>query len=117
MILFYRFAHLAAVKLLEGQQKYDIDDNEIDEDDMKCFIRHGVEGSTDAKNDLYLNESDKTDARSKCANSLVICSLRNAIAIVFSTNLKIILKIAIIYKVKYFHFGGNQNYNFGTRCC
>ncbi|XP_019499019.1 PREDICTED: LOW QUALITY PROTEIN: ankyrin repeat domain-containing protein 42, partial [Hipposideros armiger] len=59
-----RFAHLAAVKLLEGLQKYDIDDeNEIDENDMKFFIRHGVEGSTDARDDLYLNESDKTDAR------------------------------------------------------
>lgn len=76
LTLFYRFAHLAAVKLLEGLQKYDIDDkNEIDENDMKFFIRHGVEGSTDAKDDLYLNESDKTDARSKCANPVVIYSL------------------------------------------
>ncbi|EPQ19305.1 Ankyrin repeat domain-containing protein 42 [Myotis brandtii] len=66
-----RFAHLAAVKLLEGLQKYDIDDNEIDEDDMKCFIRHGVEGSTDAKNDLYLNESDKTDARMRAYKKIV----------------------------------------------
>ncbi|XP_045433600.1 ankyrin repeat domain-containing protein 42 isoform X4 [Pipistrellus kuhlii] len=66
-----RFAHLAAVKLLEGQQKYDIDDYEIDEDDMKCFIRHGVEGSTDAKNDLYLNESDKTDARMRAYKKIV----------------------------------------------
>ncbi|XP_059564277.1 ankyrin repeat domain-containing protein 42 isoform X3 [Myotis daubentonii] len=66
-----RFAHLAAVKLLEGLQKYDVDDNEIDEDDMKCFIRHGVEGSTDAKNDLYLNESDKTDARMRAYKKIV----------------------------------------------
>uniref|UniRef100_A0A671EZ49 Uncharacterized protein n=1 Tax=Rhinolophus ferrumequinum TaxID=59479 RepID=A0A671EZ49_RHIFE len=59
-----RFARLAAVKLLEGLQKYDPDDeNEIDENDMKFFIRHGVEGSTDARDDLCLNESDKTDAR------------------------------------------------------
>nr|XP_058926575.1 ankyrin repeat domain-containing protein 42 isoform X4 [Kogia breviceps] len=59
-----RFAHLAAVKLLEGLQKYDIDDeSEIDENDIKFFIRHGVEGSTDAKDDIGLSESDKTDAR------------------------------------------------------
>nr|KAF6463822.1 ankyrin repeat domain 42 [Rousettus aegyptiacus] len=67
-----RFAHLAAVKLLEGLQKYDIDDeNEIDENDMKFFIRHGVEGSTDAKDDLYLNESDKTDARMRAYKKIV----------------------------------------------
>ncbi|XP_004434108.2 PREDICTED: ankyrin repeat domain-containing protein 42 isoform X2 [Ceratotherium simum simum] len=67
-----RFAHLAAVKLLEGLQKYDIDDeNEIDENDMKFFIRHGVEGSTDAQDDLCLNESDKTDARMRAYKKIV----------------------------------------------
>lgn len=59
---------MASVKLLEGLQKYDIDDgNELDDNDMKFFIRHGVEGSTDAKDDLCLSELDKTDARSKYA--------------------------------------------------
>ena len=91
---------------MEGLQKYDVDDeDEIDENDTKFFIRHGVEGSTDAKDDLCLNESDKTDARSKCANSVVIYSLRNAIAIFFTTNLEIILKTVTIYEVKYFDFG------------
>uniref|UniRef100_A0A3Q2H723 Ankyrin repeat domain-containing protein 42 n=1 Tax=Equus caballus TaxID=9796 RepID=A0A3Q2H723_HORSE len=67
-----RFAHLAAVKLLEGLQKYDIDDeNEIDENDLKFFIRHGVEGSTDAKDDLCLTESDKTDARMRAYKKIV----------------------------------------------
>ncbi|XP_021572602.1 ankyrin repeat domain-containing protein 42 isoform X1 [Carlito syrichta] len=67
-----RFAHLAAVKLLEGLQKYDIDDdNEIDENDMKCFIRHGVEGSTDAKDDLCLSELDKTDSRMRAYKKIV----------------------------------------------
>ncbi|KAM8814141.1 ankyrin repeat domain-containing protein 42 isoform 1-T1 [Rhynchonycteris naso] len=67
-----RFAHLAAIKLLEGLQKYDTDDeNEVDEDDMKFFIRHGVEGSTDAKDDLYLDESDKTDARRRAYKKVV----------------------------------------------
>ncbi|XP_014441936.1 ankyrin repeat domain-containing protein 42 isoform X1 [Tupaia chinensis] len=66
-----RFAHLAAVKLLEGLQKYEIDENEIDENDMKFFIRHGVEGSTDAKDDLCLSESDKTDARMRAYKKIV----------------------------------------------
>ncbi|XP_032976349.1 ankyrin repeat domain-containing protein 42 isoform X9 [Rhinolophus ferrumequinum] len=67
-----RFARLAAVKLLEGLQKYDPDDeNEIDENDMKFFIRHGVEGSTDARDDLCLNESDKTDARIRAYKKIV----------------------------------------------
>ncbi|XP_070221296.1 ankyrin repeat domain-containing protein 42 isoform X2 [Bos mutus] len=67
-----RFAHLAAVKLLEGLQKYDIDDaNEIDENDIRFFIRHGVEGSTDAKDDLGLSESDKTDARVRAFKKIV----------------------------------------------
>ncbi|XP_045673952.1 ankyrin repeat domain-containing protein 42 isoform X1 [Phyllostomus hastatus] len=67
-----RFAHLAAVKLLEGLQKYDVDDEDkIDENDTKFFIRHGVEGSTDAKDDLCLNESDKTDARMRAYKKIV----------------------------------------------
>ncbi|KAM5316555.1 ankyrin repeat domain-containing protein 42 isoform 1-T1 [Glossophaga mutica] len=67
-----RFAHLAAVKLLEGLQKYDVDDEDaIDENDTKFFIRHGVEGSTDAKDDLCLNESDKTDARMRGYKKIV----------------------------------------------
>ncbi|XP_006903461.1 PREDICTED: ankyrin repeat domain-containing protein 42-like, partial [Elephantulus edwardii] len=71
-----RFAHLAAVKVLEGPQKYATDDeNEIDENDIKFFIRHDVEGSTDAKDDLCQSESDKADARSKYASSVLIYSL------------------------------------------
>ena len=50
--------------------------HEIDENDIKFFIRHGVEGSTDAKDDLGLSESDKTDARGKCANCFMICPLK-----------------------------------------
>ncbi|XP_022449664.1 ankyrin repeat domain-containing protein 42 isoform X5 [Delphinapterus leucas] len=67
-----RFAHLAAVKLLEGLQKYDTDDeSEVDENDIKFFIRHGVEGSTDAKDDIGLSESDKTDARVRAYKKIV----------------------------------------------
>ncbi|XP_051004903.1 ankyrin repeat domain-containing protein 42 [Acomys russatus] len=66
-----RFAHLAAVKLLEGLQKYDIDDTEIDENHVNFFIRHGVEGSTDAKEDLCLSESDKENARMRAHKKIV----------------------------------------------
>ncbi|XP_052014582.1 ankyrin repeat domain-containing protein 42 isoform X1 [Apodemus sylvaticus] len=66
-----RFAHLAAVKLLEGLQKYDIDDIESDKDHINFFIRHGVEGSTDAKDDLCLSESDKANARMRAHKKIV----------------------------------------------
>ncbi|XP_071074394.1 ankyrin repeat domain-containing protein 42 isoform X2 [Dasypus novemcinctus] len=67
-----RFAHLAAIKLLEGLQKYDMDDeNDIDDSDMEFFIRHGVEGSTDAKDDLCQSELDKTEARMRAYKKIV----------------------------------------------
>ncbi|OBS59689.1 hypothetical protein A6R68_09188 [Neotoma lepida] len=67
-----RFAHLAAVKLLEGLQKYDIDDEiGIDDNHAKFFIRHGVEGSTDAKDDLYLSDTDKANARMRAHKKVV----------------------------------------------
>ncbi|XP_017444434.1 ankyrin repeat domain-containing protein 42 isoform X1 [Rattus norvegicus] len=66
-----RFAHLAAVKLLEGLQKYEIDDIEGDKNHISFFIRHGVEGSTDAKDDLSLSESDKANARMRAHKKIV----------------------------------------------
>ncbi|NP_082941.2 ankyrin repeat domain-containing protein 42 isoform 1 [Mus musculus] len=66
-----RFAHLAAVKLLEGLQKYEIDDIESDKDHINFFTRHGVEGSTDAKDDLCLSESDKANARMRAHKKIV----------------------------------------------
>lgn len=66
-----RFAHLAAVKLLEGLQKYEIDDIESDKNHINFFIRHGVEGSTDAKDDLCLSESDKANARMRAHKKIV----------------------------------------------
>ncbi|XP_032749108.1 ankyrin repeat domain-containing protein 42 isoform X2 [Rattus rattus] len=66
-----RFAHLAAVKLLEGLQKYEIDDIEGDKNHISFFIRHGVEGSTDAKDDLCLSESDKANARMRAHKKIV----------------------------------------------
>ncbi|XP_058519648.1 ankyrin repeat domain-containing protein 42 isoform X1 [Ochotona princeps] len=78
-----RFAHLASVKLLEGLQKYDIDDgNELDDSDTQFFIRHGVEGSTDAKDGLCLSELDKTDARMRAYKKIV--ELRHLLEIAVS---------------------------------
>nr|XP_020037538.1 ankyrin repeat domain-containing protein 42 [Castor canadensis] len=75
-----RFAHLAAVKLLEGLQKYDIDDeNEVDDSDTKFFTRHGVEGSTDTKDELCLSDSDKSDARMRAYKKII--ELRNLLKI------------------------------------
>lgn len=64
------------MKLLEGLQKYEIDDIEGDKNHISFFIRHGVEGSTDAKDDLSLSESDKANARSKYATSIMCQPLK-----------------------------------------
>lgn len=63
---------MAAVKLLEGLQKYEMDDEVgIDDSHTQFFIRHGVEGSTDAKGDLCLSDADKANARSEYAVSVM----------------------------------------------
>ncbi|XP_028729292.1 ankyrin repeat domain-containing protein 42 isoform X1 [Peromyscus leucopus] len=67
-----RFAHLAAVKLLEGLQKYELDDEiGIDDSHTEFFLRHGVEGSTDAKDDLCLSDADKAKARMRAHKKIV----------------------------------------------
>ena len=40
-------------------------DEELDANNMKFFERHGVEGSTDSKEDLTLDKAEKRNARSK----------------------------------------------------
>lgn len=57
-----RFAQLAAVKLLGGSLEDDSDE-ELNEDDPSFFYRHGVEGSTDHKDDLNLTPEEKKEAR------------------------------------------------------
>nr|XP_033803600.1 ankyrin repeat domain-containing protein 42 isoform X2 [Geotrypetes seraphini] len=57
-----RFAQLAAVKLLGGSEE-DESDEELGDDDPKFFERHGVEGSTDNKDDLHLSALEKKEAR------------------------------------------------------
>ncbi|XP_068927056.1 ankyrin repeat domain-containing protein 42 [Petaurus breviceps papuanus] len=67
-----KFAHLSAVSLLSGLQKYEVEENtEIDDQDMKFFERHGVEGSTDAKDELSQSEAEKTDARIRAYEKVV----------------------------------------------
>ncbi|XP_074839601.1 ankyrin repeat domain-containing protein 42 [Carettochelys insculpta] len=57
-----RFTQLAAVELLSRCMRDDSDE-EIDVTDVRFFDRHGVEGSTDATEDLKLDEAKKRDAR------------------------------------------------------
>ncbi|KAM9388504.1 ankyrin repeat domain-containing protein 42 [Phaethornis superciliosus] len=59
-----RFAHLAAVDLLR-QRTGDCNssDEELDANNIKFFESHGVEGSTDSKEDLSLDKAEKRNAR------------------------------------------------------
>ncbi|XP_016277440.2 ankyrin repeat domain-containing protein 42 isoform X1 [Monodelphis domestica] len=67
-----RFAHLSAVSLLVGQQKYEVEENDkIDNQDVKFFERHGVEGSTDVRDELSQSEAEKTDARIRAYEKVV----------------------------------------------
>uniref|UniRef100_A0A663EJU2 Ankyrin repeat domain 42 n=1 Tax=Aquila chrysaetos chrysaetos TaxID=223781 RepID=A0A663EJU2_AQUCH len=58
-----RFAHLAAVELLTQTGDSNSSDEELDANNIKFFERHGVEGSTDSKEDLTLDKADKRNAR------------------------------------------------------
>ncbi|XP_014813814.1 PREDICTED: ankyrin repeat domain-containing protein 42 isoform X2 [Calidris pugnax] len=59
-----RFAQPAAVELLtQGTGDSDSSDEELDANNIKFFERHGVEGSTDSKEDLTLDKAEKRNAR------------------------------------------------------
>ncbi|KFP76663.1 Ankyrin repeat domain-containing protein 42, partial [Apaloderma vittatum] len=59
-----RFAHPAAVELLTQRTgDSNSSDEELDANNMKFFERHGVEGSTDSKEDLILDKAEKRNAR------------------------------------------------------
>ncbi|KFP70217.1 Ankyrin repeat domain-containing protein 42, partial [Acanthisitta chloris] len=59
-----RFAQLAAVELLAPRTgDSNSSDEELDASNIKFFERHGVEGSTDSKEDLTLDEEEKRNAR------------------------------------------------------
>ncbi|XP_049679422.1 ankyrin repeat domain-containing protein 42 isoform X3 [Accipiter gentilis] len=59
-----RFAHLAAVELLTRiTGDSNSSDEELDANNIKFFERHGVEGSTDSKEDLTLDKAEKRNAR------------------------------------------------------
>nr|XP_038033509.1 ankyrin repeat domain-containing protein 42-like [Anas platyrhynchos] len=59
-----RFAQLAAVELLTRRTgDSNSSDEELDANNAKFFERHGVEGSTDSKEDLILNKAEKRNAR------------------------------------------------------
>ncbi|NXU20370.1 ANR42 protein, partial [Pardalotus punctatus] len=58
-----RFAHLAAVALLTTRTGDNSSDEELDANNVKFFEMHGVEGSTDTKEDLALDKAEKKNAR------------------------------------------------------
>ncbi|XP_037232671.1 ankyrin repeat domain-containing protein 42 isoform X3 [Falco rusticolus] len=59
-----RFAQLEAVELLTQRTgDSNSSDEELDANNIKFFDRHGVEGSTDSKEDLTLDKADKRNAR------------------------------------------------------
>ncbi|OXB55377.1 hypothetical protein ASZ78_010586 [Callipepla squamata] len=61
------FAQLAAVELLTQRtgDSYSSDE-ELDSSNIKFFERHGVEGSTDSKEDFILDKAEKRNARKPC---------------------------------------------------
>ncbi|XP_010167314.1 ankyrin repeat domain-containing protein 42-like, partial [Antrostomus carolinensis] len=59
-----RFAQLAAVELLTQRTgDSNSSDEELDANNIQFFERHGVEGSTDSKEDLTLDKEEKRNAR------------------------------------------------------
>ncbi|XP_063250503.1 ankyrin repeat domain-containing protein 42 isoform X3 [Prinia subflava] len=59
-----RFSHLAAVELLTPRTgNNNSSDEELDANNIKFFETHGVEGSTDSKEDLTLDKAEKRNAR------------------------------------------------------
>ncbi|KAM4788624.1 ankyrin repeat domain-containing protein 42 isoform 1-T1 [Cyanocitta cristata] len=59
-----RFGHLAAVELLTPRTgDSNSSDEELDASNIKFFETHGVEGSTDSKEDLTLDKAEKRNAR------------------------------------------------------
>ncbi|XP_053858975.1 ankyrin repeat domain-containing protein 42 isoform X2 [Vidua macroura] len=59
-----RFGHLAAVELLTPKTgNSNSSDEELDANNIKFFEIHGVEGSTDSKEDLTLDKAEKRNAR------------------------------------------------------
>ncbi|NWY46439.1 ANR42 protein, partial [Sylvia atricapilla] len=59
-----RFSHVAAVELLTpGTGNNNSSDEELDANNIKFFETHGVEGSTDSKEDLTPDKAEKMNAR------------------------------------------------------
>uniref|UniRef100_A0A8C0TZ57 Ankyrin repeat domain 42 n=1 Tax=Cyanistes caeruleus TaxID=156563 RepID=A0A8C0TZ57_CYACU len=66
-----RFGHLAAVELLAPRTaNNNSSDEELDANNIKFFETHGVEGSTDSKEDLTLDKAEKRNARIRAYNKI-----------------------------------------------
>ncbi|NXI68713.1 ANR42 protein, partial [Anseranas semipalmata] len=78
-----RFAQLAAVELLTQRTgDSNSSDEELDANNVKFFERHGVEGSTDSKEDLILDKAEKRNARIRAYRK--IQELRQLLEIAYS---------------------------------
>ncbi|KAG8453080.1 hypothetical protein GDO86_004770 [Hymenochirus boettgeri] len=75
-----RFAQLAAVNILGGNEEEVDSDEEMDEDDPGYFERHGVEGSTDHPDYVNLNELEKKQARMRAYKKMKDLEKRTEIA-------------------------------------
>lgn len=60
-------------------------DEELNANNIKFFETHGVEGSTDSKEDLTLDKAEKKNARSKHCFS-IISSLQKLLSRHYSPN-------------------------------
>ncbi|NWX14856.1 ANR42 protein, partial [Aegotheles bennettii] len=66
-----RFAQPAAVELLTQRTgDSNSSDEELDATNIKFFERHGVEGSTDSKEDLTLDKAEKMNARRRAYHKI-----------------------------------------------
>ncbi|RMC07468.1 hypothetical protein DUI87_16940 [Hirundo rustica rustica] len=66
-----RFSHLAAVELLTPRTgNSNSSDEELDANNIKFFETHGVEGSTDSKEDLTLDKAEKRNARMRAYHKI-----------------------------------------------
>ncbi|NXM88170.1 ANR42 protein, partial [Oenanthe oenanthe] len=66
-----RFGHLAAVEVLTPRTANDnSSDDELDANNVKFFETHGVEGSTDSKEDLTLDKAEKRNARMRAYHKI-----------------------------------------------
>ncbi|XP_053168704.1 ankyrin repeat domain-containing protein 42 isoform X2 [Hemicordylus capensis] len=86
-----RFAQLAAAEYLKKKMGNDSEE-EIDEEDVRFFERHSVEGSTDCKESVHVDKQSKTDARARAYQKITELKQQLEIAV---SNFKLLGGITI----------------------